>query len=344
MRRSLIAFAAAAAVMLGVAIQSAAQDETSTFQVMGRVETLVYGMEHTGGLIDRLNSLERDMFGRELPGSIAERQAAVLNFIEKGTEYQPSLLFKLGVAEWAIDRKVDSLSPVNRRVDRLEVELEGTPQVDRPMTMRLERVLGLLLSEPVASENVELPEATVIRASLAAPLSPRTAKKGDYVDLVLDSDLAVGSKLVAPKGSRVVGVVSEVTKPRSFGRPAEVKVGVESLYTIGSQPVPLTFGPESQQAVEAESAQLAAAGTSVVGALLLGPVGLVTGFLVRGDLKELPAGSVIFCQTVEKVSVGAFPVPLGLRGLLKNSGDGGSAMEAAGAAAVEPPPGEDQGQ
>jgi len=319
MRRSFLVLVCVAVILIAVVPPVRAQDDSSNFQVMTRVEQLVYGGERTGGLIDRLNSVERDMFGRELPGSIAERQTALLTFIEKGTEYQPSLLFKLGVAEWAVERRIDSLAPVVRRVDALEVQLEGTPQVDRPVTMRLERVLGLLLSEPVTIAEVELPAATIVRASLAHSLSPKTAKKGDPVDMVLHSDLVIKSNLIAPKGSRVTAVVTEVTKPRSFGRPAEVKVGVESLYTIGSQQIPLTFGEESKQAVEAESAQLAAAGTSVVGALLLGPVGLVGGFLIRGDLKELPAGSVVFSQTVDAEKVGAYPVPLGLQGLLKKS-------------------------
>ena len=318
MRRTLLVLVCAVVILMGVSLPVWAQEDSSTFHVMSRVEQLVYGGERTGGLVDRLNSVERDMFGRELPGSIAERQTALLTFIEKGTEYQPSLLFKLGVAEWAVERQIDSLSPVVKRVDALEVQLEGTPQVERPVTMRLERVLGLLLSEPVTAAEIELPAATIIRASLAHSLSPKTAKKGDPVDMVLHSDLVVGANLIAPKGSRVSAVVTEVTKPRSFGRPGEVKVGVESLFSIGSQPIPLTFGEESRQAVEAESAQLAAAGTSVVGALLLGPVGLVGGFLVRGDLKELPAGTVVFSQTADAVKVGAYPVPPGLQGLLKN--------------------------
>mgnify|MGYP001190520219 CR=1 FL=1 len=318
MRRTFLVLVCAVALIMSAVLPLCAQEDSSTFHVMSRVEQLVYGGERTGGLVDRLNSVERDMFGRELPGSIAERQTALLTFIEKGTEYQPSLLFKLGVAEWAVERQIDSLSPVVKRVDALEVQLEGTPQVERPVTMRLERVLGLLLSEPVTAAEVELPAATIIRASLAHSLSPKTAKKGDPVDMVLHSDLVVGANLIAPKGSRVSAVVTEVTKPRSFGRPGEVKVGVESLFSIGSQPIPLTFGEESRQAVEAESAQLAAAGTSVVGALLLGPVGLVGGFLVRGDLKELPAGTVVFSQTADAVKVGAYPVPPGLQGLLKN--------------------------
>ena len=170
--------------MICAALPSFAED-VSSFQVMGRVERLVYGGERTGGIIDRLNAVERDMFGRELPGSIAERQTALLNFIEKGTEYQPSLLFKLGVAEWAVDRRASSLGPVVKRVESLEVQLEGTPQVDRPVTMRLERILSLLLSETVTAQDVKLPAATVIRASLASSLSPRTAKKGDPVDLLI---------------------------------------------------------------------------------------------------------------------------------------------------------------
>lgn len=317
MKKTLLGLVLALFAVCAAGIGAYAEEQQSTVFLMGRVERLLYGSERTGGLIERLNGVEKEMFGRELPGSIAERQNALLNFIEKGAPEQPSVLFKLAVAEWAVGQKINSLSPAVRRVEALEVDLEGTPQVDRPVSMRLERILSLLLSDTVTMQDAEVPAGTVVRGVLSKTLSPRTAKKGDLVDITLESDLAVGTNLVAPRGSRMQATVTEVTKPRSFGRPAEVKISVEKLFPLGPEEIFLTVGENTKKATEAESAQMAAAGTSVVGAILLGPIGLAGGFLVRGDLKEIPEGAVVFAETADIVRVSAYPVPLGLQGMLK---------------------------
>ena len=319
MKKVLFGLCLAAFVAVSCGMAAAAEDAQSTVLLMGRVERLLYGSERTGGLIERLNTVEKAMFGRELPGSIAERQNALLNFIEKGTLEQPSVLFKLGVAEWAVEQKINALEPAVKRVEALEVNLEGTPQVDRPVSMRLERVLSLLLSEPVSMQDAEIPAGSVVKGATVSTLSPKTAKKGDMVDIVLQSDFVVGASLVAPRGSRMQATVTEVTKPRSFGRPGEVKITVEKLFPLGPEEIALTVGEQAKKASEAESAQLAAAGTSVVGAILLGPVGLAGGFLVRGDLKEIPAGSVVFAESARAMRVSAYPVPAGLQGMLKTA-------------------------
>ncbi|MBR0203405.1 MAG: hypothetical protein IJQ56_03465, partial [Synergistaceae bacterium] len=86
-----------------VAIAAEAVDDPdsaagSSRQMMGEIEKIIYGYVSQGGLIERLNKVEEDLFGRGLPGTIAERHAAILNFLDVGTEEQPSMLFKLGVA------------------------------------------------------------------------------------------------------------------------------------------------------------------------------------------------------------------------------------------------------
>ena len=317
MKKALLVIAAAVFIIFGAAPGAVADEQESTVYLMSRVEKLLYGSERTGGLIERLSSAEREMFGRELPGSIAERQNALLNFIEKGAPEQPSVLFKLSIAEWAVGQSVSSFTPAVKRVEALEVDLEGVPQVDRPVSMRIERILGLLLSDPVMMEDAEVPAATVVRGALRETLSPKSAKKGDMVNLTLQNDLVVGNNLIAPRGSRMEAAVTKVSKPGSFGRPAEVKISVEKLYPLGPEEIGLTVGESTKKAAEAESAQLAAAGTSFVGAVLLGPIGLAGGFLVRGDLKEIPAGAIVFAETAELSRVSSYPVPEGLRGMLK---------------------------
>ncbi len=319
----------------------AEENPPSTFQILARAEKIVYGDTKGGGLIDRLNGIEKDLFGRGLPGSISDRQTALVSFLEKGNAGQPSLLFKLAVAEWVLSQRIRSGDAVAQRIDALETQLEGTSLQDKPMSMRLERVLSLLLSEAVQWKDVEVPAALVLRSELARKLSPSTSKVGDEVMLTLRQDVVVESHLVAGRGSRIVGKVTEVSKPRSFGRAAEVKVVMEKLLPLGPEEIPVTIGEEAKKASQAESAQIAAAGTSFLGAILLGPLGLAGGFLVRGNVKEIPEGTPIYVQTVGAFRASGYPIPAGLESVVR---DQNSAPDVPASADAEPTPVERGGE
>ena len=83
---------------------------------MAEIEKIIYGYTVQGGLIERLAKVEEDLFGRSLPGTMAERHAAILNFLDIGTDEQPSMIFKLGIAEWIVDKKIRASDPAARRL------------------------------------------------------------------------------------------------------------------------------------------------------------------------------------------------------------------------------------
>lgn len=292
-------------------------DNPSTMQVMDRVEELLYGEARNGGLIMRLSDAEVALFGRELPGSIADRQNALLNFIQNGEPSQPSMMFKLGVAEWALEQETSPYDPVESRISRLERALEGSTMDKKPLAMRLERLLGLLLSENVTMFEVEVPSDVVLKAMFKETLSPADVKEGQEVKMALAQDLTQGTNLIAPKGSIIKAHIVEVKKPRSFGRPSEINIGFDTLLPLGPERISLVMGEEAKEAANAEKAQIAAVGTSFVGAILLGPVGLAGGFLVRGDAKDIPEGTTLFVQTSDSARVYAYPVPAGLQGMIE---------------------------
>ena len=91
-------------------------DKSASVLMMERIETIIYGEPNKGGLVERLNGIERELFGRSLPGSIAERHAAILNFLETGTAEQPSMIFKIGVAEWILSKNIYASRPALRRL------------------------------------------------------------------------------------------------------------------------------------------------------------------------------------------------------------------------------------
>jgi hypothetical protein len=314
-----------AAILLTASASRAAEFEldankSSSMQMMERIETIVYGEPNKGGLMERLNSVEKELFGRSLPGSISERHTATLNFLEIGTEDQPSMLFKLGVAEWLVGR-VQPRKTALARVEALEIELSGEMQYGKPLAMRVERVLSDLVADAVTFQEVILPSATVLRLQFFEELSPAKSKKGDFVNLVLTEDLLVDHNLVAPKGSLVETYVREVKQPRIFGVPGEVRLDFKSLMLLGPQRPPVAFGAASKKATEdAQKGRdkgtggiLGAGAASIGGAVIFGPVGLLGGLLIRGNSVKIPEGSIMFLETSGDVRVSAYPVPESLR-------------------------------
>lgn len=309
-RRFIITLLAVCSMMFAVSAfaADAAGDTGPVFQVLERIETIVYGSTNNGGLLTRLSNVERDVFGRELPGSLTERQTAMLNFLEKGSESQPSLLFKLSVAEWGVDQKTYPETGIAKRVDNMESILEGTVQ-SGAYAARVERLITRLLPEGVAAVSVDVPAGTVVKSGLTKELTVRNVKKGDNVVCTLVEEIIINGNLVAPKGGRVFGHVSKVKMPRSFGRPSEIEITFDSLEVIGPSTIPVAMGDAAKKAMEADSAMIGAAGASFAGAVLLGPLGLATGVLVRGSDKPLKEGTLFYVETAEPAIVQAYAIP-----------------------------------
>ena len=161
---------------------------------------------------------------------------------------------------------------------------------------------------------MSVPAATLVKVRLLQPLAARFCKTGDKVGLELVDDLRVQGTLVAPRGSRVAAHVQSVEGPRSFGRPSEVKVTFEYLETLGMEQIPVLVGEAAKNATKLDKSLVGAAGASALGMVLLGPVGLAGGFLVRGDDKTVPAGTQFYLETGQAVSVLAYTVPATLGG------------------------------
>ncbi|WP_303149041.1 hypothetical protein [uncultured Cloacibacillus sp.] len=278
------------------------------FEMLERIETIIYGSKREGGLLNRLNDVERTIFGRELPGSLTERQTALIDFLERGTDTQPSVLFKLSVAEWGVSQEIHPTWPLTRRIDAMEAILEGANQPG-PLVSRLERLLMKLLPEGIMATQFELPKETIVKGILRDTLTVRNVKVGDIIILALNEQIMVGDMLVAPKGSRVFAHITTVKPPRSFGRSSVIEMEIDGVEVLGPYVVPVNIGDAAKKAMEADSAMIGAAGASLAGAVLLGPVGLAGGFLIRGNDKQLKEGTLFYAQTSEATPVTAYQVP-----------------------------------
>lgn len=287
---------------------STASDGGPAFQTLERIETIVYGAPQGGGLIARLEHAEKDVFGRELPGSLTERQTAMLDFLEKGSTTQPSLLFKLSVAEWAVSKEVHPGWSLARRVDTLEAVLEGAVQ-GGALASRVVRLITKLLPDGVLSTPTEVVSGSVVKTALAQTLTVRTVKVDDKIVLRLVEEIVANGAIVAPKGSRVFAHITKVKPPRSFGRGSEIEMAFDALEVLGPASLPVAMGESAKKAMEADSATIGAVGASFGGAILLGPLGLAGGFLVRGNDKQLKEGTLFYVETLETATIQGYKVP-----------------------------------
>jgi hypothetical protein len=291
----------------------AANENADSTKQLDQLEQTIYGNVRTGGMISRLDDIEKALYGTKLEGSLAERQSAHIDFLENGSNGQPSLLYKTSVAEWGLGIYNNADKPLMERIPIIEKKLEESALDSKPLAMRVERALGLIFTDPVSVSTAEVPAGTVVRMQLMETLKPATTKKGDHVLFRITHNVMVGNTLVVPVGAPASGVVTSVKKPGFFGRPSEIKISVDSIKTLGSAELPLIEGSASKEATEFEATYAAAAGTSLVGAIVLGPVGLVSGFFIRGNAKEVPAGSILYAETKEPVSIAGYPVPDSLK-------------------------------
>ena len=293
----------------------------SSRQMMESIEKIIYGYVGQGGIIDRLAKVESDLFGRSLPGTIAERHAAILTFLDVGTEEQPSMMFKLGVAEWVVDKKIRASEAAVRRLEDLETNLTGSSRSGNPIVMRVESLLATLVMDPVTSQPVTLPANTVMKFRFMDELSPGTSKVGDFVRLELANDLIVNQNLVAPAGSLLMTEVKKVKRPGIFGIPGEVSLSFNELRPLGPQRPLVIVGKESEKAIKdarkagarGEGGVVGAGAVSLAGAALLGPGGLVGGAFIRGNSIKITAGSVTFVQTSGDIVVSGYPIPISLQ-------------------------------
>lgn len=311
----------ASSSMASEAVPDPEANAGSSRQMMGEIEQIIYGYVAKGGLIERLSKVEEDLFGRSLPGTIAERHAAILNFLDTGTDEQPSMMFKLGVAEWVVDKKIRASEPAVKRLEDLESNLTGASRAGNPIVMRVESLLATLIMDPVTAVPVTVPSNTTMKFRFMDELSPGKSKAGDSVRLELTHDLIVNQNLVAPAGSLLITEVRSVKRPGMFGVPGEVRLSFNGLKPLGPQRPQVWVGSEAQKAIKeartvggrGEGAVIGAGAMSIAGAALLGPVGLVSGVFIRGNSIKIPEGSVTFLQTSGDCTVSSYPIPISLQ-------------------------------
>ena len=162
------------------------------------------------------------------------------------------------------------------------------------LASRLEALANLAFQDGiVVVETVTLPKDSVIKLEFAEDLSSKTAQAGDVVKYKVADNVFVNDVLVIPKGAEGLGRVMKVVGPRIFGQDARIDVDFGFLYAIDNTHVKVFLGEIAKQEAKTIAG---AAGATIGGMVVLGPIGVIGGAFVTGKSVNIPAGSITFVQ------------------------------------------------
>ena len=139
---------------------------------------------------------------------------------------------------------------------------------------------------PPAPTTALLKEGSVLDIRLLDEISTARDKQGDTFSAVLDRDLEVDGKLVAPKGSKVTGKLTEVVSAGKVKGLARLSMVLSSMvveserYSLETNPI--SIEAENTKARDAKTVGAGAGIGAVIGAIAGGKKGAAIGAAVGG--------------------------------------------------------------
>lgn len=256
------------------------------------VEQTAYGTEQTGALLDRINKLERDFTGTHAQGSIADRVSILYNYMFDNST-SPSLVTQMNAIEWGITHQV-SMKSIQERVTSMETTVQGKPS-EGTYKERISKLAAYAFGgKTIPLAQTTVPINTLVKISLVTPVNAKNLKAGDTIDYQVAEDVIENGSLIFAKGALGQGTVTKVVQARNFGRDAEVVIDFKTARAIDGTTVDMFLGEEAKKQMKTMAM---AAGASLAGMVLLGPVGIIAGIFVNGKNIDIPAGTEMYIQT-----------------------------------------------
>jgi hypothetical protein len=278
-----------------------AEEPATLSDRIDRVDEVIYGSAQSGSLISRVDNADNLIYGNG-NSSASGLDNRITNLytdvVKSDNDAQPSIATRVNAMEYYLTDEIKSDS-LKTRIGDLETKVYGAEKkgaIDQRLANLEKSVYG---DQHYEMKTVELPADTVFKISLNDDVSSKTNQVGDPVTFTVQEDVSVGNVLVLPKGAQGSGVVTKVSRPKSFGRSGALDVSFDQVFSVDDEVIPTVLGPEAKEKLKMEAA---AVGASTIGALALGPIGLVGGFFVKGKDVSLPAGSTLYIETQEAVT------------------------------------------
>ena len=263
------------------------------------MEVMLYGNAQEGSLIERMDAIEYDVNGLMTSEPILERIDVMYKYLQGASvEGEASFATRLNMVEWRINESMSG-GPAKTRIEAVEKLLNGKVD-DGALSTRLEELLEVVAYEGgvVPVQQVTLPKDSVIKIEFTQELGNKISKVGDEVGFKAADNLYVNDVLVLPKGATGIGKVKKVVQPGMFGKDGRVDIDFMHINGVDGSKIPVFVGELAKQQAKSYAG---AAGATIGGMIILGPVGVIGGAFVKGSSITIPEGSVTFVQVSEDV-------------------------------------------
>ena len=273
------------------------------------VEQSVYGQGQTGALLSRISRLENDFYGKTsgTNTAISDRINTLYSTMFDNS-IRPSAKTQMNGFECFLSGHV-SINSITDRITALETTLYGKA-ASGTLQKRMNDLARLAYGNSDAKTplvSTSIPADTLIKIKLVTPLNSETTKAGDIVKFQAAEDIIYNGKLIVAAGSPGEGVVTKVKGAQNFGRNGEIDVDFQQIQSFDGTTLKTFLGDKAKMEIK----NLAyAAGASVAGIALLGPIGIVGGIFVQGKDVDLPAGTEAYIQTKEETTIYAIQTNL----------------------------------
>lgn len=259
--------------------------------MLAAAEKTIYGSERGGSLLERVTRLERDVYGRERSGALLTRAQDVHSYLTGAAGGSTSVVVQLNVVDYLVFQQLTSGVGLSQRIEELERGILGSTQ-DLPIAERIGSLVELVWpSGELNVRSVDVPRETLVRIRLLSEINSSKNEVGDRIRYRVVDDVRVDGRVVIPAGAEGEGRVTGVQSARRFGQAGRVEVDWGAAPTFDGTPV--RFNVSARAAEENQELAVAA---SVAGLMILGPVGLVGGFLVQGREHVIAVGTEFFVE------------------------------------------------
>ena len=217
---------------------------------------------------------------------------------------------QLNLAEWGFMASLTDGQPLIGRLEKMESELYGAPQTG-PIANRTRDLMMMIWGTThLDVKPVTLPAQSLVKIVLTTPVDSGKSKEDDVVQYRVVEDVMVDGRIVIPAGAEGQGRVAVVSSAGRLGKDGRIVIDFGKIASLDGTMIKLRV---DQRATEENKSMELAAGASMAGVLLLGPVGLVGGYFVKGKDVKIDTKTEFYVETEKAMPVSGFffrPAPM----------------------------------
>lgn len=266
------------------------------------VENILYGKDQDGALLERIEKVETDIYGSVQDGAVLVRIDRIGKFLQNAGGDGGLQLF-LNLAEWGFSATMSTELPFLERLEDLEMVLYGGIQ-EGFIAERAEQLMEAIWgTTKLDVKSVNLPAKSLVKIALLETVNSASNQVGDEVLYKVVEDVIVDGRVIIPAGTTATGQVAEVTAAGRLGKDGRILVDFNQVSALDGTLISLKVDETATQ--RNKSLELAA-GASMAGIVLLGPVGLVGGYFVKGKDVTIEKNLQFYVETNRAVPVSGF--------------------------------------